>query len=166
MCSSDLVRFEESERPLPLNGIHEEVVEMVDVSGYSSYDPTRLGRTKEHDVVRGTSMKGKASTAPSQTLAYSWFRAKRTFFLPQVMDGSHLTPATNPVHRSHLRLRVHPELLYPFTADDLNAAGVGGATRGHVHPSPARFELIRKEVEKQLDSSLNRFIDVSFTNTG
>jgi len=37
---------------------------------------------------------------------------------------------------------------------------------GLVHPAPERFALIRAEVERRLNDSLKRFIDVSFTNTG
>ena len=166
-----VVKFEERERPL--KGRHEGELEMVDLP--RQHDPDRLlDRTKpEHERETGTSTKGKASTAPSQTLAYSWFRAKRTFFLPQVVDESHLNLATNSVHPSHLRLKIHPQLLHPFIADEINPTGAGGigatsgvTARGHVHPSPARFKLIKEEVEKQLEISLGRFIDVSFTNTG
>lgn len=157
----------------------------------------------EADPARRTT----ASVQPSKPLAYSWYRARRTFFLPVIAEGGPLSTATNPVHTSHLQLKVHPELLHPFIADAYSASPVNnllhdafpkdliedaedeklygkkkntyydphegegrkkkkGAGGGLVHPSPERFELIRIEVEKRLDESLKRFIDVSFTNTG
>ena len=102
----------------------------------------------------------KNMVAVNKSLQYSWWRAQRTFFLPQVVEGSALTPATNIVYCPHLRLKLHNELLYPHIADVMEGR------QGPAHPSPQRFELIRKEVLERLNESVDRFIDVSFTNTG
>jgi len=138
-------------------------------------DPTGRSRTS-------------ARTPPSKPLAYSWYRARRVFFLESFADGCPLSTATNPVYKSHLRLKVHAELLRPFIADaphgmrydDRYPHGLAediedkrGPTyitsakgSGLVHPAPERFALIKAEVDRRLNDSLKRFIDVSFTNTG
>ncbi|KAF8324426.1 uncharacterized protein EI90DRAFT_2332073 [Cantharellus anzutake] len=164
------VKFEMGERPLKEISEEVEMDDLVGATHLKQRPPQHLRSAtakirEECDAELGNPIRAKTSATPSKTLAYSWFRAKRVFFLPRVAEGSHFTPATNPVYRSHLRLKVHPELLYPLIADEVDG-GDGGRMRGHVHPSPARFELIKKEVEKQLEKSLERFIDVSFTNTG
>ena len=127
---------------------------------------------------------------PSTPLAYSWYRARRTFFLPLIADGGPLSTATNPVYQSHLRLKIHPEMLRWFiadaphgmfydrfprdplddTEDEISKKGLAHDTgirgSGLVHPPPESFALIKQEVELRLNESLKRFIDVSFTNTG
>lgn len=134
-----------------------------------------------------------ARTQPSKTLAYSWYRARRTFFLPDIADGGPLSTATNPSYKSHLQLKVHPELLHPFIADVVDDAAQydpfpdeiienvedeklfgkkrraiepGSKKNKLVHPAPERFDLIRADVEARLNESLKRFIDLSFSNTG
>lgn len=125
-----------------------------------------------------------ARTRPSKPLAYSWYRACRAFFLPLIADGGPLSTATNPRYQSHLRLKLHPELLRPFIADSPNplydrfpiddVEDDGNVPTHHVrtkggglvHPAPERFALIKAEVERRLHESLDRFIDASFANTG
>ncbi|KAF8315593.1 hypothetical protein DL93DRAFT_2166561 [Clavulina sp. PMI_390] len=142
-----------------------------------------------------------ARAPPSKTLAYSWYRARRTFFLPIVAEGGPLSTTTNPVTENHLQLRLHRELLRPFIGDDSGAAQPPNhdefppelienlndeilygkrrdtyavptdnarerESRGLAYPAPERFDLVRKEVQMNLEESLKHFIEVSFANTG
>lgn len=85
---------------------------------------------------------------PSRNLAYFFACAKETFFS----------------HSSPLRLHVTNDALAPFMRTPFPFdASVGWAD---AHPPPQLFGPVKHEVERVLQESLDRFVRISYMNTG